>query len=139
MQTEIVTFNGKNYNIRIVNELRFGSETLESELLDDDMVPVSDEADYIDNNIAGYIPDELLLTASDEEIWALIYQEPMPRDVFMSDIVYEEDLTDEYLNNWFLNLSIPNKQKVLVNANGNWLNYNLAQKKIWYNTIIFKK
>lgn len=139
MQTESVSFNGQNYNIRVVNDLKFGPESLEEQLLDEDMVPVSDEADYIDNNIAGYIPDDVLVSSSDDDIWALIYQEPMPRDIFMSDIVYEEDLTDEYLNNWFLNLTIPNKQKVLVNANGNWLNYNLMQKKIWYNTITFKK
>lgn len=139
MQTESVSFNGQNYNIRVVNDLKFGPESLEEQLLDEDMVPVSDEADYIDNNIAGYIPDDVLVSSSDDDIWALIYQEPMPRDIFMSDIVYEEDLTDEYLNNWFLNLTIPNKQKVLVNANGNWLNYNLMQKKIWYNTITLKK
>ncbi len=139
MQTESVSFNGQNYNIRVVNDLKFGPESLEEQLLDEDMVPVSDEADYIDNNIAGYIPDDVLVSSSDDDIWALIYQEPMPRDIFMSDIVYEEDLTDEYLNNWFLNLTIPNKQKVLVNANGNWLNYNLLQKRMWYNTITFKK
>lgn len=139
MQTESVSFNGQNYNIRVVNDLKFGPESLESVLLDEDMVPVSDEADYIDNNIAGYIPDDVLVSSSDDDIWALIYQEPMPRDVFMTDILYEEDLTDEYLNNWFLNLTIPNKQRVLANANGNWLNYNLMQKRIWYNTITFKK
>ena len=139
MQTESVSFNGQNYNIRVVNDLKFGPESLEEQLLDEDMVPVSDEADYIDNKIAGYIPDDVLVSSSDDDIWALIYQEPMPRDIFMSDIVYEEDLTDEYLNNWFLYLTIPNKQKVLVNANGNWLNYNLLQKRMWYNTITFKK
>lgn len=139
MQTESVSFNGQNYNIRVVNDLRFGPESLEEQLLDEDMVPVSDEADYIDNNIAGYIPDDILISSSDDDIWALIYQEPMPRDVFQSDTIYEEDLTDDFLNKWFLSLTIPNKQRVLANANGNWLNYNLAQKKIWYNTITLKK
>lgn len=80
MNTDTVNYLGKEYTLREVfakyeddpdDEGQFisiGPESLVELLINNHGLPVSPEAEYIDNKIYFYLPDEFLATASDEDV-----------------------------------------------------------------------
>lgn len=75
----MVNFQGKEYPIKEIT-LEDGSVTLVSTealdvalICDEDGMPISKEAEYIDNKIAYYFPEDELETLTNEEMIKEIY------------------------------------------------------------------